>query len=169
MRLFCFENPFLKRFKFTGCQSVHALFVLCHAGPLTQVNKARSCHGVYGPVDKKDIGLSKMFLWFLSQNTHFSFLPRTFLNNVFTVLSTTCCHFSGNFIIPSSPKFFIFFSKELFEVSFIVFQGNEIFFTKSILKTKINANPNVQYQVNMADESDLPSQSVAIFALSSKK
>ena len=63
----------------------------------------------------------------------------------------------------------MFLSKELFEVSFTVFQGNQIFFIKSILKTKINANPKVQCQVNKADESDLPSQSVAIFALSSTK
>ena len=45
---------------------------------------------------------------------------------------TTFCHFSGNFIIASFQNF-IFLSKELFQVSFIVFQGIEIFSIKRIL------------------------------------
>ena len=40
---------------------------------------------------------------------------------------TTFCHFSGNFVIPSFQNVFLFLSKELSQLLFIVFQGIEIF------------------------------------------
>ena len=41
---------------------------------------------------------------------------------------TTFSHFSGIYIILSSPNFFIFLNKKLFQVSFTVFQKTEFFF-----------------------------------------
>ena len=41
--------------------------------------------------------------------------------------STTFCHFPGNCTIPSFQNFFIFLSKELFQVPFTLFQGIEFF------------------------------------------
>ena len=42
------------------------------------------------------------------------------------------------------PKLFIFLSKELFQVPFIVFQGMEIFPIKeNLVKTEINSNSKV--------------------------
>ena len=71
---------------------------------------------------------------FLSKNKrHFSFSPRTLLNNIFTLLFHYFLPFFRqlhNFIF---PKLFIFFSKELFQVPFTVFQGIETFSIKRIL------------------------------------
>ena len=75
------------------------------------------------------IGLAKKCLWLLSKNKrHFSFSPRTLLNDVFILL----------FLLPFFRqlhnsiflKNLIFLSKELFQVPFTVFQGIEIFSIK---------------------------------------
>lgn len=74
----------------------------------------------------KCLGWPKKFLRFQSKTTHLSFLQELYWTMYSSFCSTTFCHFSGNFIISSSPIFFIFFSKDLFQVSFIAFQGTEI-------------------------------------------
>ena len=68
------------------------------------------------------IGLVKEFLWFLNKDTLFSFSPRTLLNNVFTILFHYLLPFLKklhNFIF---PKLFIFWRKEMTQVSLTVFQ-----------------------------------------------
>ena len=61
--------------------------------------------------------------------------------------------------------FYLFLSKELFKASFTVFQEMEIFFlSKNFVKAKVNGNLMVQCLVNMANESELPSQAVTVFA-----
>ena len=48
-----------------------------------------------------------------------------------------------------------------------VLGGNEIFFHyENFVKTKINENLKIQCLMNVADESELPSQSVIVFAQS---
>ena len=62
--------------------------------------------------------------------------------------------------------FYLFLSKELFKAPFTVFQEMEIFFlSKNFVKAKVNGNLMVQCLVNMANESELPSQAVTVFAL----
>ena len=75
------------------------------------------------------VGLAKKFFWFLSKNKRhiFHFHQELHWTTYSPFCSTTFCHFSGNFIIPSSQNF-IFLSKELFQVPFTVLQGIEIFF-----------------------------------------
>ena len=56
------------------------------------------------------------------------------------------------------------------QVPFTVFQGIEISSIKRILsRLKLNGYLKVQCLVNTADESELPSQAVTVFAWSSKK
>ena len=96
--------------------------------------------------------------------------PRALLNNIFTGLFHYLLPLFRqlhHFIFPNFLK--IFFSKDLFEVSFIAFQGTEIFSVKNFVKTKINEYLKVQWLVNTADESELPRQAVTVFAWSSKK
>ena len=81
------------------------------------------------------IGLAKGLLWSLGKNkTHFSFLPRTLLNNIFILFYYLLPIFrqltTDNSII---PKLFIFLSKELFQVPFALCQGIDIFSIKRIL------------------------------------
>ena len=74
------------------------------------------------------------FLQFLSKNKrHFSFSPRTLLNNIFTVLFYYLLPFFRQIHNSIFPKFFIFLSKKLFQVPFTVFQRIEIFSIKRIL------------------------------------
>ena len=62
--------------------------------------------------------------------------------------------------------FYLFLSKELFKAPFTVFQEMEIFFlSENFVKAKVNGNLMVQCLVNMANESELPSQAVTVFAL----
>ena len=58
------------------------------------------------------MGLAKSFLQFLSKDkTHFSLLPGTLLNNIFTVLFPYLLPFSGNFLIPSSQNILSYWAK----------------------------------------------------------
>jgi len=79
-------------------------------------------------------GLAKKFLLFLSKNKRhmFHFHQELYWTRYSPFCSTTICHFSGNFIIPSF-QYFIFLSKELFQMLFTVFQGIEIFSIKKML------------------------------------
>lgn len=62
--------------------------------------------------------------------------------------------------------FYLFVSKELFKVPFTVFQEMEFFFLlENFVKAKVNGNLMVQCLVNMANESELSSQAVTVFAL----
>ena len=58
----------------------------------------------------------------------FSFLPRTLLNNIFTILFHNLLSFLKQFHKSTFPKLFIFLSKELFKVPFTEFQETEVFF-----------------------------------------
>ena len=66
-------------------------------------------------------------------------------------------------MIPSSQNL-PFLSKELFQVSFTVYQGINFFPLREFIKTKINGHPKVQCVVNTADKSELPRHAVTIFA-----
>ena len=89
------------------------------------------------------------------------------MNNVFTVLFHYLLPFFRQLLNSVFPKPVVFLSKELFQVSFTVFYGNEIFFHyENFVKTKINENLKIQCLMNVADESELPSQSVIVFAQS---
>ena len=59
------------------------------------------------------IRLAKKFLWFLSKNKRhiFHFHQELYWTTYALFCSTTFCHFSGNFIIPSSPEFLFFWAK----------------------------------------------------------
>ena len=59
------------------------------------------------------IGLAKMFLRFLSKNKRhiFHFHQKLYWTLYSPFCSTTFCHFSGNFIIPSSQNFLSFWAK----------------------------------------------------------
>ena len=86
-------------------------------------------------IETENTGLAKKFLRFLSKNKrHFSCSPRTLLNNVFTILFHYLLPFFRQLHNSIFPKLFIFLSKELFQVPFTVFQGNEIFPIKRILQ-----------------------------------
>ena len=63
----------------------------------------------------------------------FLFSPRTLLNNVFNILFYYLLPFFRQLHNSIFPKLFIFLSKELFQVSFTVFQGTDFFSTKRIL------------------------------------
>ena len=70
---------------------------------------------------------------FLSKNKrHFSFSPRTLLNNVFTALFHYLLPFFRQ-LHSIFLKCFIVLSKQLFQVPFTVFQGLEFFSIKRIL------------------------------------
>ena len=59
------------------------------------------------------IGLAKKFLWFLRKNKRHIFHSHQELywTTYSPFCSTTFCHFSGNFIIPSSQNFLSFWAK----------------------------------------------------------
>ena len=101
--------------------------------------------------------------------THFPFSPVSLLNNIFTVLFHYLLLSFRQLRKSIFPKFFIFLSKELFQMPFAVFQGIETFPLENFVKTKINGNPKVQCLVNTADQSERLSQAVTVFAWSSKK
>ena len=144
----------------------------------TMINVSTSCWGITDVVASILLQSEDLLSWpkssfeFLSKNRRhvFSFLPRTWLNNLVTILFYYPLPFFRQPHNSVFPKLFIFLSKELFQVPFIVFQGIEIVSIKeNFIKTKINEHQKVQRLVNTADESELPSQAVTIFAWSSKK
>ena len=94
---------------------------------------------------------------------HFLFSQRTLLNNVVIILFHC---FLPLFRQLLNSTGYLFLSKELFKVPFTVFGGNgNFFYSESFVKAKINGNLMVQCLVNMANESELPSQAVTVFAL----
>ena len=57
-----------------------------------------------------------------------------------------------------------------FQGAFHSLSGNLIFFPlRKFLKDQTNGNPKLQWLVNMLDESEVPSQTVTVFGMSSKK
>ena len=105
------------------------------------------------------IGLIKKCLQILSKKTHFSFSPRTLLNNVFTILFYYLLPFFRQLDNSMFPKRFIFLSRDLFQVPFLVSWDLKLLFfffhNENFVKTKINGNPKLQYLVN-TNESELP-------------
>ena len=82
------------------------------------------------------IGLIKKCLQILSKKTHFSFSPRTLLNNIFTVLFYYLLPFFRQLDNSMFPKRFIFLSRDLFQVPFLVSWDLKLllfFFTMRIL------------------------------------
>ena len=69
----------------------------------------------------------------LKNKKHFSFSPRTLLNNVFTILFHYFLLFYRQLHNSTFPKLLIFLSKELFQVPFTIFHGIKIFPIKKIL------------------------------------
>ena len=59
------------------------------------------------------IGVAKNCLWFLNKNKRhiFHFHQELYCTTYSPFCSTTFCHFSGNFIIPSSQNFLSFWAK----------------------------------------------------------
>ena len=115
------------------------------------------------------IGLAKKFLQFLTKNKrHFSFSPRTLLNNIFTSLFHYLLPFFRQLHNSIFPKLFYLFEQRTVPGDFYSLLGNWNFFhEKNFVKTKINGNPKLQCLVNMVDESELPSQAVTVIAWSS--
>ena len=117
------------------------------------------------------IGLAKRCLQFLSKNKRhiFHFHQELYRTTCSPFCFTTFCHFSGTFIIPSSKTFYLFEQRTV-PGAFYSLPGNwNCFHEENFVKTKINGNPKVQCLMNTADESELPSQAVPVFAWSSKK
>ena len=81
------------------------------------------------------IGLSQNFLQFENKTKrhNFHFHKECYWTMYSPFCFTTFCHFPGNFHNSIFPKFFIFLSKELFQVPFTVFQRIKIFSVKKIL------------------------------------
>ena len=145
--------------------------------------KTSHVHGSEDLILLRSVGLVKKCFQYLSKNKSyiFHFLQELYWTMYSPFCSTTFCHFSINFIIPSSQNFLSFLSKELFQVPFTIFQGIEFFPLKEFCKDQnkwksedvmsgeYSSNPNVQGLVSMADESELPSQAVTVFAWSLKK
>ena len=112
------------------------------------------------------IGLAKKCLWFLSTHKRhiFHFHQELYWTTYPPFCSTTFCHFSGNFITPSSQDVLSFWAKNCSRC--LLQSSREL---KFFVKTGISGNLKVQCPVNTADESELPSQGVTVFAWSSKK
>ena len=119
------------------------------------------------------IGLASKFHWFLSKNKRhsFHFHQELYWTVYSQFCSTTFCRFFFFRQLHNSifPKLFIFLGKELLQVSFMVFQGIEIFPLREFCKDQNKWNLKLQCPVIVVDESELPSQAVTVFASSSKK
>ena len=95
-------------------------------------------------IHKKGDGMDTYTKYWVGQKSSFGFLSKSrrqiFFFFIFTMnfneqwYSLFCLtifwYFSVNFIILSSPNFFILLSKELFQETFTVFQGIEVFTIK---------------------------------------
>ena len=118
------------------------------------------------------IRLARKFLWLLNKNKRhsFHFHQELYWTTYSPFWSTTFCHFSGNFIIPSSQNFLSFWAKNWSR--YLLQSSRELKFfplREFFVKTEIKGTPKVQRLVNTVDESELPSQAVTVFAWSSKK
>ena len=110
----------------------------------TMINVSTRCWGITDVVasillQREDLmGWPKSSFEFLSKNRRhvFSFLPRTWLNNLVTILFYYPLPFFRQPHNSVFPKLFIFLSKELFQVPFTVFQGMGIISTNRIFKDK---------------------------------
>ena len=122
-------------------------------------------------MDLESIGLPKKCLRFLSKNKRhiFHFHQELYWTTYSPFCSTTFCHFSGNFIIPSSQNFLSFWAKNC--STCLLQSSRELKFSplRKLCKDQKNGNPKVQCLVNTVDESECPSQDVTVFAWSSKK
>ena len=82
---------------------------------------------------------------------------------------TTFCHFSGNFLIPSSQNLLYFCTKNC--SSYLLHSSMEMKFLPlwEFCKNQNKQKSEDASLMNVADESELPSQSAPAFAQSSKK
>ena len=110
-------------------------------------------------------GLAKKFLQFLSKNKSriFHFHQELYWTMYSPFCSTTFCHFSGNFIIPSSQNFLSFWAKNCSRCLLQSSKELKFFPLREFFKD-LN-----KWKSEGADESELPSQAVTVFAWSSKK
>ena len=120
---------------------------------------------------EKLLGGPKSAFSFLSKNKRhiFHFHQELYWTMYSPFCSTTFCHFSGNLIIPSSQNFLSFWAKKYSRYLLQFSRELKFFPLRDFVNTKINGNPKVQSLVNTADELELPSQAVTVFAGSSKK
>ena len=72
-------------------------------------------------------------LWFLTK-THFSFSPRTLLNNIFTILFHYFLAFFRQLCHSIIPKLSLFLSKELFQVLFQASRKLKLFALREFCK-----------------------------------
>ena len=83
--------------------------------------------------------------------------------------STTFCHFSGNFKIPSSQNFLSFQSKNCSRYLLQSPRELKFFLLREFCKDQNKWKSEGAMSGEYADESGLPSQAVTVFAWSSKK
>ena len=110
----------------------------------TMINVSPRCWGITDVVasillQSEDLlGWPKSSFEFLSKNRRhiFSFSPRTWLNNVATILFYYPLPFFRQLHNSVFPELFIFLSKELFQAPFTVFQEIEIISINRIFKDK---------------------------------
>ena len=83
--------------------------------------------------------MAKKFFWFLSKNKRYSFHFHQELcwTTYSKLCSTIFCHFSGNFIIPSSQNFISFWAKNYFRC-LLQFYGEVKFSPLTDIVKKIN-------------------------------
>ena len=105
----------------------------------------------------------------LKKKTHFPFSLRTFLCHEFTVLFHYLLPFFRQLHNSISPKLFIFLSKELFQVPFTVFQGVEISPLREFCKDQNKRKSEGTMAGEYGGRIRTSSQSVTVFAQSSKK
>ena len=120
---------------------------------------------------RESIGLAKKCLWFLSKNKRhfFHFHQELYWTMYSPFCSTTFRHFSGNFVIPSSQNFLSFWEKNCSRCLLQSSRELKCFPLREFCKDQNKWKSEGAILVNTVDESELPSQSVTVFAWSSKK
>ena len=92
------------------------------------------------------------------KDTFFHFRQELYWTTYLLLCSTTFCHFSGNFLIPSSQNFWSSWTKNCSKCLLPSSRKLKFFPLRNFVKAKINGHPKVRCLVNMLDEPDLPSQ-----------
>ena len=153
------------------------LSLLLNARPVKDHRRPRALLELPGNVSQvggltvtNHTGLAIKSIWFLSKNkTHFSFLPVTLLNNIFTILF--------HYLLPSfrqvhSPTFLTFWPFWAKNCPRCLLQSSrELKFLplREFCKDWNKWKSKVQCLVNTVNESELSSQAVTVVAWSSEK
>ena len=115
------------------------------------------------------IGLAKIFLWYLSKTYIFHFHQELYWILWSVFYSNTICYFPRNFMIPSSPNFLPLWTKNGCRC-FLQSSRKLIFFPLwECCKDQNEWNTKLKCLMNTGNESELPNQTVTVFAWSLKK